>query len=141
MMDKENFQKVLCGYILEHLVLTGDIVRVDSFTAASMVGTGTVTCEIGNWLQAAPGAKAWMCNISVLGMTFASEDADKSIIRRCHEDVIASISALSKTFPGYVLEGAAIAGVTPVTNSALRENEDQFMFTVDFGLAITNTPF
>lgn len=139
-MDKKSFQAALVTAILSSLQLDDQIIRTESWSPETVSGTGTVTVEVSKWEQAAPNVHAWIVYFSVLGMTFSSEDPDKTTIQKMHEDCVRSCTALSADF--FVLpEGASIAGILPVKNSELRENEDQFMFTVDLGLAIINTPF
>lgn len=139
-MEKKSFQVALVTAILSSLQLDDQIIRTEAWSPETVSGTGTVTVEISKWVQAAPNVHAWIVDLSVLGMTFSSEDPDKSIIKKMHEDCLRSCTSLPSNF--FVLpEGASIAGILPVKNSELRENEDQFMFTVDFGLAIVNTPF
>ena len=139
---KSTFQKILISAILERLNLDDNIVKTASWTSETLTGTGTVTAEVTKWEQAAPNMPAWIAFVSVLGMTFHSEDPDKYIIQTMHENCLQCCADFTPdSFVGTLPEGSTVAGILPVKHSEIRENEDQFMFTVDFGLAIVNTPF
>lgn len=139
---KSTFQSLLIAAILDRLPLDDNIVKTASWSDETLVGTGTVTAEVTKWEQASPNISAWVATVSVLGMTFPSEDPDKSIIQTIHENCLRSCAAFTPGhFVGALPDGAVVAGILPVGHSEIRESEDQFMFTVDFGLAITNTPF
>ena len=58
------------------------------------------------------------------------------------DDVLAAYSSLtSTTLASCVPAGAKVLGILPVTNAAIREGADEFQFTVDFKIVVTDLNF
>jgi hypothetical protein len=76
-----------------------------------------------------------------MGMTFASEDPTKEIIRSLFCTVCNVVQNTWTASSLSTATGATIAGILPISQGALQETEDRFTFTVDFRLVLTDFTF
>ena len=123
--------------ILNGITLTQDgAVKTDSFDPDN-APDGVVTCEVTKLEQLNPGVPDFYVSVSVIGQTFASTDPDKKIIRKLFADVMRSVMAMTTA----TFTSVTVDGILPISNAAIREGSDRFMFTVDFRLAVGNLTF
>jgi len=137
--------QIVRGFLNALDITTAGVVKTDSFNPeAEPDGRGAVTVEITKKEQANPGLPDWFFSVSVIGMTFASEDPNKEIIRKLFGDVCRSVRNWTPAILSRFLSGltvVTVAGILPVTNAAIREGSDRFMFTCDFKIAVTDLLF
>ncbi len=144
MADNSTFTRDIVAGILARIVLRdATIVKTDSFLAADAVGgAGVLTAEVTKVEQPNPGLPDYFVSVSVLGQTFASCDADKSIIRAMFDDAMKSVTELTvancNAAPALVSR-SEVQGLFPVSSAAIRENPERYMFTIDFRIAVTIT--
>lgn len=123
------------------------IVKVDSYDPDKITdGRGVITAEVTKIEQCNPGLPDYFVSVSVLGLSFASEDPDKELIRALFDDAMAALRRLDnetarRNFDLHLPEGARLVGALPVTNAAIREGEDRHMFTIDRQLVFTDLVF
>ena len=96
--------------------------------------------ELTNREQPYPGQPIWFISVSLLGLTFASDDPRQEIIRQMYTDTLKSVqgwtpAGLSSTV------GLTIDGILPVTTAAIRGSADRFTFAIDFRLAMSGVSF
>lgn len=134
--------KNIVSGILNSLTITAQgVIKTDSFDPTSEPdGNGEVTCEITRFEQIKPGLSDFFVYVSVIGHTFASVDTSKTIIRTTFADVMRSVLAF---YPSTLAAatGVTVDGIRQISNAAVRENADHFMFTVDFSIAVGNLSF
>ena len=128
--------------ILNSLTLTAPGVnKTDSFDPTSEPdGNGVVTCEITRFEQINPGLSDFFVHVSVIGQTFASVDTSKTIIRTTFADVMRSVLAFTPSILA-AATGVTVDGILQISNAAVREDADHFMFIVDFGIVVGNLSF
>ena len=133
--------KIVLG-ILNSITLTPDgAEKTDSFDPdAEPDGPGVVTCEVTKLEQLNPGVPDFFASVSVLGQTFASTDPNKAIIRTLFADVMRSVMSMTAASLT-TTTGLTVDGILPISNAAIREGADRFMFTVDFKIAVGNLSF
>lgn len=134
--------KNIVSGILNSLTLTAQgASTTDSFDPTSGPdGHGKVTCEITRFEQINPGLPDFFIHLSVIGQTFASEDTTKTVIRTMFADVMRSVLAFTPSSLT-TATGVTVDGILPISNAAIREGENYFMFTVDFRIAVGNLTF
>lgn len=147
MADTSTFTRDIVAGILARITLRDtSVVKTDSFLDAQAVeGSGVLTAEVTKVEQPTFGLPDYFVSVSVLGQTFASVDADKAIIRGMFDDAMKSVTSLtiegcnsSGTLPPLLPRGE-VQGFFPVSNAAIREDPEHYMFTIDFRLAVTIT--
>ncbi len=123
------------------------IVKVDCYDPEKITdGRGVITAEVTKVEQCNPGLPDYFVSISVLGLTFSSEDPDKELIRSLFDDAMTALRRLEgetarRNFDLHLPAGARLVGVLPVTNAAIREGEDRHMFTIDRRLVFSDLAF
>lgn len=140
--SSSGVMKNIVSGILNSLTLTAQGVnKTDSFDPTSVpVGNGEVTCEITRFEQINPGLPDFFIHLSILGMTFASVDTAKTVIRTAFADVMRSVLAFTPSSLT-TATGVTVDGILQISNAAIREDADRFMFVVDFKLAVGNLAF
>ena len=140
--SSSGVMKNIVSGILNSLTITGQGVDVtDSFDPTSRPdGSGAVTCEITRFEQINPGLPDFFVHLSILGMTFASVDTSKTVIRTTFADVMRSVLAFTPASLT-TATGVTVDGILQISNAAIREDADRFMFTVDFKIAVGNLTF
>lgn len=138
-------KQIVRGFLNALDITVEGVVKTDSFNPDTEPdGKGAVTVEITKKEQANPGLPDWFLSVSVIGMTFATEDPDKEIVRTLFGDVCRSVRSWKPSILSGFLSGdfnVNVAGILPVTNAAIREGADRFMFTCDFKIAVTDLVF
>lgn len=137
---------IVSGFLARIALRDSSVVKTDSFLAdAAVEGSGVLTAEVTKVEQPTPGLPDYFVSVSVLGQTLASVDADKAIIRGMFDDAMKSVTNLtvencnsSGTLPP-LLSGGEVQGFFPVSNAAIREGGEKYMFTIDAKLAVTIT--
>lgn len=118
------------------------VVKTDSFDVSNVATGAELTAEITRIEQANPGLPDYFLHVSILGRSFVSEDPDKEVVRGMFDDVLAAYSTFtSVTLASCVPAGAKVLGVLPVTNAAIREGAEEYMFTVDFRIVVSELNF
>lgn len=140
---RQTFHRTFVRGLLDLITLRNEnVVKTDSFDEATVQTGGELTCEITRIEQANPGLPDYFLHVSILGRTFASEDGTKEVIRGMFDDVLAAYSTFtSVTLASCVPAGAKVLGVLPVTNAAIREGAEEFVFTVDFKIVVSELNF
>lgn len=141
-MPEFSIEKQMIQGLLDSLTLTDEnIVKTDSFSPENTLdGAGVVTAEITRMENANPGLPDYFAYVSILGMTFASVDTSKETVRNLYDDVLRSYSAWTPETLSENL-GVNVVGIQPITNSAIREGENRYAFTIDFKLVIVDLNF
>ena len=141
-MATTNHETTLINGLLNAVTLTDStIVKTAAYNPEETInGNGVLTVEITNREQAYPGQPIYFVSVSVMGLTFASEDGQQTRIRQMFDDTLKSVqgwtaSTLSTTV------GLTIDGILPVTTAAIRGSADRFTFSVDFQIAMSNVTF
>lgn len=134
-----NFVRELLGLVT---LRNESVVKTDSFAVANVATGAELTCEITKIEQANPGLPDYFLHVSILGRSFASEDPDKEVVRGMFDDALAAYRTFtSVTLAPCIPAGAKVLGVLPVTNAAIREGAEEYMFTVDFKIVVTDLIF
>lgn len=140
---RQSFHRTFVRGVLDLVTLRNtSVVKTDSFDDTHVVTGAELTAEITRVEQANPGLPDYFIHVSILGRTAVAEDTTKETVRGMFDDVLAAYSSLtSTTLASCVPAGAKVLGILPVTNAAIREGADEFQFTVDFKIVVTDLNF
>ena len=140
---RQTFHRTFVRGLLDLVTLRNEsVVKTDSFDAGNVQTGAALTVEITKIEQANPGLPDYFLHVSILGRSFVSEDPDKEIVRGMFDDVLAAYSTFtSVTLAPCVPAGAKVLGILPVTNAAIREGAEEYMFTVDFKIVVSELNF
>ena len=135
-------QQIIAG-LLSHLTVDSSVAVIDSFDESQIPdGSGAVTANITSVEQMNVGLPDYSLAVAFYGMTYASVDPDKSIIRSIFGSVMRSIQNFTPSgLADIVPAGAAVVGILPVTSAVIEENEDSFTFNINFKIVVTDLNF
>lgn len=138
----QNFEEKLITGLLNSVTLTSyGVQKTAAYSPGDVIdGAGVLVCEITNREQRYPGGTVWFLSVSLLGMTYASVDPDRAVIRQIFDDTLKSVQGWTAATLTETV-GLKIDGILPVTTAAIRGSEDSFTFSVDFQLAMSDVTF
>ena len=138
----ENAEKKLIDGLLGAVALSDTGIEKRPFYDPEnpVSGAGVLVCELTNREQPYPGQPIYFVSVSLLGLTFASDDPQQSVIRQMYTDTLKSVQGW--TAAGLTTSvGLKIDGILPVTAAAIRGNADRYTFAIDFRLAMSDVSF
>ena len=138
----ENVEKRLIDGLLSAVSLSDTGIEKRPFydPETPVSGDGVFICELTNRQQAYPGQPIWFVSVSLLGLTFISDDPQQSIIRQMYTDALRSVQGW--TAAGLTTAvGLKIDGILPITTAAIRGTDKDYRFAIDFRLAMSDVSF